>query len=678
MKNQWPLSCFAFLFAFFIANNFIVAQNPHIIDSLNRKLKEKNIHDSTRAYLHMALGDEYFTNEPVQSLLNCNKALQIAEKNIKTAKGQEKKTYSEIIFTAYNNSGYLYKIYGDIKKATDNYFKALNIAEQTGNYNGVASVASNIGIVYRANGNTEKAFEFYKKGLEAAIKSNNQAQIAQGYINYGRYYNSKKDTAAAMKYYRMALDIDLKLNNITATALLYNNIGFVYLNSEDYKRATYYFKKSLEIKIQSNDVPDIVMAYNNLGKVYLKRDKTDSAHYFYNIAESLQKKNKFPEYYGATLNGLYHTYKNKGNMAKALTYLENYKIYSDSLFNNSNKEELTKKEMQYDFEKKEAELKADQEKKEAVALAEGRKQKIILWSVFGILIIAICFSVYIFKIYKEKQKINIELGEKNHLINHQKELVEEKQKEIVESIQYAEQIQKTLIANHDFVNETIPDSFVLFKPKDIVSGDFYWAASVDKSKTETNAGLFYLAVCDSTGHGVPGAFMSLLNINYLNEAIKEKNILQPGKIFDHVRSRLIQTISQNGRQDGMDGILICLNKSTGTITYAAANNAPLLVSKGVVKHLPCDKMPVGIGTRTNSFNEHTFQINKGDVLYLFTDGYADQFGGPKGKKFKYRQLEELLLSIHEMPVQKQAQHLEQKFEEWKGSLEQVDDVCIIG
>ena len=216
----------------------------------------------------------------------------------------------------------------------------------------------------------------------------------------------------------------------------------------------------------------------------------------------------------------------------------------------------------------------------------------------------------------------------------------------------------------------MPNNFILFKPKDIVSGDFYWA-------TEHN-NKFYLAICDCTGHGVPGAFMSLLNIGFLSEAIKENDIETPNEIFNYVRTRLLNSISKEGQQDGMDGILICLDKVTKQLTYAAANNEPILISNAQIKELAKDKMPVGKGEKNESFKLFSIDAKVGDTIYLYTDGFADQFGGPKGKKFKYKPLNELLLSNVAEPMERQKELLDTTIESWKGNLEQVDDILIVG
>jgi hypothetical protein len=253
-------------------------------------------------------------------------------------------------------------------------------------------------------------------------------------------------------------------------------------------------------------------------------------------------------------------------------------------------------------------------------------------------------------------------------LDHSRKVIEEKNSEIISSINYARRIQFTLLAHDNFLQGNLSDHFVLFKPKDIVSGDFYWATKRDDR--------FYLAVCDCTGHGVPGAFMSLLNITFLNEAINEKNIREPHEILNHVRRQLIDSISKEGGRDGMDAILVCFEKDR--ITYAAANNAPLVVRKKEVISLDTDKMPVGKGEKDESFTLRNIKAQPGDFLFLYTDGYADQFGGPNGKKFKYKTLNNLLAELSSRSPLEQRAILEKRFAEWQGDLEQVDDVCVIG
>jgi serine phosphatase RsbU (regulator of sigma subunit) len=259
-------------------------------------------------------------------------------------------------------------------------------------------------------------------------------------------------------------------------------------------------------------------------------------------------------------------------------------------------------------------------------------------------------------------------------IVEQKTIIEEKQKEILDSINYAKRIQFSLLTGEAVFKSHLPEHFILFNPKDVVSGDFYWA-------TPVSDGFVYITA-DCTGHGVPGAFMSLLNISKLSQVINEQNISRPDLVLNHVRTEIIHALNaENGEEskDGMDAILCKIDLKNMKLEYAAANNSFYIIRNNSVIHCKCDKMPVGIGHDDSlSFTYNQLALEKGDMIYTLTDGFADQFGGSKGKKFKYKQLEDLLLSIHHQPLKAQQQLLQKVFTDWKGILEQVDDVLIIG
>ncbi|MBK9285785.1 MAG: SpoIIE family protein phosphatase [Sphingobacteriaceae bacterium] len=260
--------------------------------------------------------------------------------------------------------------------------------------------------------------------------------------------------------------------------------------------------------------------------------------------------------------------------------------------------------------------------------------------------------------------------ERTKEVQSQNQIILHKQKEHIDSLNYAKRIQDTLLATDKFLNKYLPDHFLLFKPKDIVSGDFYWATKNEK--------YFYIAICDSTGHGVPGAFMSLLNMAFLNEAINMRHIEEPHEIMNFVRERLIANLSKDGRQDGMDGVLLRKNIKTGEYDYSAAHNAPVIISSNEIIECAADKMPIGKGVTDKAFTLHELQVKKGDVIVIYTDGYADQFGGPKGKKLMYKPLKEKLKLISELPLGDQKEKLDSFFEEWRGDQEQVDDICMLG
>jgi serine phosphatase RsbU (regulator of sigma subunit) len=432
---------------------------------------------------------------------------------------------------------------------------------------------------------------------------------------------------------------------------------------KNYDESIKFFDKAIAIREEEKNKVGLALSLSMKGSAYLKMGKIQEALKYGERGLKLAQELGFPKSILNSSDILRKIYLASNDYKKAYEMYTLYNQMNDSISNSSNRKAAAKAQLKYEYEKKAAADSLAVVKDKKISEAKLEQEKTIKYSLYVGLFLVLVFAVFIFNRFKITQKQNV-------IIEEQKLIVEEKQKEILDSIQYAQQIQKTLLANHEMANKIIPDSFVMFKPKDIVSGDFYWA-----TKKEDR---FYLAVCDSTGHGVPGAFMSLLNISFLNEAINEKNILEPNEVFNHVRKRLIDNISQEGRQDGMDGVLICMKGNENMISYSAAHNAPLVVRGKEIIHLSADKMPVGKGERKDSFKLFDFKYEKGDVLYLFTDGFADQFGGPKGKKFRYKQMEELILAVAQKDVQSQRNNFEESFEKWKGELEQIDDVCVLG
>jgi len=252
------------------------------------------------------------------------------------------------------------------------------------------------------------------------------------------------------------------------------------------------------------------------------------------------------------------------------------------------------------------------------------------------------------------------------------ELISEKNKEITDSIQYAKHIQTGILPSASIINACLPQSFILYKPKDIVAGDFYWL----EKKNE----YVIFAACDCTGHGVPGAMVSVVCSNALNRAVKEFGLLQPGEILSKVRELVLETFekSENEIKDGMDISLCAWNKNTNELLWAGANNPLWYLQDKQLKSIAADKQPIGKSDNGKPFTTHKVQLHTGDCIYIFTDGYADQFGGGKGKKFKSKQLQDLILLNGNKTPEEQKNILEKSLNEWKGRLEQIDDILIIG
>ena len=280
------------------------------------------------------------------------------------------------------------------------------------------------------------------------------------------------------------------------------------------------------------------------------------------------------------------------------------------------------------------------------------------------------------KLEKTVEQRTEELVQKNIIVEQQKEIVEEKHREITDSINYAERIQRSLLASKMILDENLKDYFVFFQPKDIVSGDFYWASNLSD-------GSFALVTADSTGHGVPGAIMSILNISCIEKAIESEKLTSPAEILNHTRTKIIQTLkkdgSKEGGKDGMDASLISFDFKNSILTYAAANNPIWIVRENKMLEFAADKMPIGKHDKdTISFTQHIINLQKNDVVYALTDGIPDQFGGTNGKKFMYKQLKDLLIKISNFSMQEQHETLKLSLNNWKGDLEQVDDILVIG
>ena len=321
---------------------------------------------------------------------------------------------------------------------------------------------------------------------------------------------------------------------------------------------------------------------------------------------------------------------------------------------------------------------------EEIATIQNR----VYLSVIGFIIL-IASLFFVVNSNRRKKRLNLILSDKNVLIQEQKSIVDERNKAISDSINYAKRLQTAILPTAALVNEFLPESFLLFKPKDVVSGDFHWF----ESKEDT----FFIAAADCTGHGVPGAMVSVVCSNALNRAVNEFNLRSTDKILNKTRELVIETFAKSEKNvdDGMDIALCSINKKTKKIIFSGANNPLWIVRKNefissndtgnILKgekvsliEFKGDKQPIGLYENLNDFSRVEVDVNKGDMIYLFTDGFADQFGGEAGKKFKYKPFKQELLKIQALELSAQKEHLESLFDKWKGDLEQVDDVCVIG
>ncbi len=622
------------------------------------------------AKLYRILGLNYFyKGHNDSSIIVCEKALAISKKM----------NDNSGIAEAYNSMQMAYREIGNYLKAVEVTTLAQRYFEKDNNLKGKARAILNIGILYGDLKQNRRSLEYLNKAKVLFFDLKDTAQWANAITRVANVYMELEQHDSSKVMYLEALKLFQKINHKRGIAVIYNNLaGLTQVCTAD--ESLMYYEEALKARMELGDKVSVCMIYSNIGSTYINKKNYVKALEYLNkslqMAIEIDSKENLPHLYKMIAG----CYKKQGDLNKAFDALKKYAELKDSLFNKESIEKIEEIQTKYETEKKEQEilllnntnaLKGAEIKRNKAEISKQNQQKIIIALVLGFFILV---SVIVFRSYRMAKRAKEIIVIQKKEIEAQKNVVDEKQKEIVDSINYAKRIQYALLANESLLENNLKEHFILFKPKDIVSGDFYWA-------TEHND-RFYLAVCDSTGHGVPGAFMSLLNIGFLSEAIKEKEISKPNEVFNYVRKRLINSISKDNQQDGMDGILLCFDKTTKQITYAAANNAPVLISMNKVSNevceLPKDKMPIGKGERTDSYSLYNINANEGDIVYFYTDGYADQFGGLKGKKFKYKALNELLMLNSNHKLSDQRENLKKSLEIWQGNLEQVDDILIIG
>lgn len=587
---------------------------------------------------------------------------------------------SQVASTAstLNNIGLIYKKKGNYNKAIDYYLQSLNIREKVNDTSGVISSLNNISTIYLEMGEDEKAKEVINRCLKVVDLHEDTRSAAIAFNNLGMVYERQKKIRKAIKAFKQSIQLFKKTNSLRDIALITSNVGVMYRDLEEIDSAFYYIHQASDIGKEINDPEVIASTDFNLAILYIDSSPSkaivlgEKARDISIQIHSIQTQKESAEV-------LWRAYRNKKNYKKSLEMYEEYIMLRDSLNSEENQKEVIRQEYKYEYEKqaaldsiKAAENSKTQEAeiaKKNIEIASKEKEQYMLYSGLGLVIL---FSLFIFNRFKITNK-------QKSIIENQKHLVEEKNKEILDSINYAKRIQTAILPPQKMIKNYLPDSFILYKPKDIVAGDFYWLEPIDSPTKEV---LF--AVADCTGHGVPGAMVSVICNNGLNRSVREQGLSEPGKILDKTREVVIAEFEKSEEEvkDGMD-IAICNLKQLDNnyrLQYAGAHNPLWIVKKGSseVKEIKANKQPIGKYEDQKPYTTHELELNEGDTIYIFSDGFADQFGGDKGKKFKSANFKHLLLSIQDQPMEKQKTLIDNAFEDWKNNIEQVDDVCIMG
>ncbi len=575
----------------------------------------------------------------------------------------------DLLAKAYFITGSSYYDFSQYSKAVTFLYKGLPIADEMRLEFLQSKIYNYLGIIYSDQGNSKKAIYYFKKTYDIAVKLNNVNQQFASSNNLAVDYNNLRMPHLGLYYIKKSEAIAKKFNAINYLPSVYGNKmeSYIYLNNrikakEQLDSINVYYKKT-----EQTDVRQISVNYFS-GQYYQFVKEYKTAIHFFSKNLPLIPKSDIQEL-RKTYNGLYQCYFELRDYKNAYECLVSYHVYSDSLSNTDKIQKSNETENDYKNYKVEKELEIQKLSNLNKSLQLKRNKAIlILVSSISILLIAAIFFFY--KLFRDKRKANA-------LLEIQKDEISVQKKEILDSIYYSKRIQEGILPTEYDLTQTVGEHFVLFKPKDIVSGDFYWA-----SKKANDS--FLIACCDCTGHGVPGAFMSLVAYSLLNKIDETNHYKNPADILNYLNlefPRFFKKEDSNQQiKDGMDMSLIYVDRKNLKLNFSGANNNIYLIRNNVIQVIKADKQPISADTNaTNSpFNNTEVDLKSNDVIFMYTDGYADQFGGPKGKKFKYKQLEEALLNYHILDLKIVKQKLNDDFISWKNNLEQLDDICIIG
>ncbi|MBI2280860.1 MAG: tetratricopeptide repeat protein, partial [Bacteroidetes bacterium] len=681
-----------------ICVKFGLGQNSKI-DSLQNVLETATVDTNIVSTLNELSIELYSVGNYEEALHFAENAKQSANKFIvENSNKNTTKILKKGLAKAHNTVGNIYSDQGIYPDALQNYYISLKIKEKIGDTKGIASAYNNIGIVYKTQGNYTDALNSYKTSLKIKKQLGDKQGIASSYNNIANIYHIQGNFSQAIENYSNSLQLFKELDFIPGITFLYNNIGGVYFNQAEqekdsnkkntlFSNARDNYNASLALFEEISDKRGVVASLINLGTIDLKQKNIPKAKEYANRALALSKNEKSGEMLKDIYNLLAQIETSFGNYKQAFDFYKVFIQLRDSIFNEENTKKTVQMQMQFGFDKKMAADSIANAKEQELKEVEIARQKAEIkvkknqqYGLFGGLFLVIVFAGFMYNRFTitRKQKQIIELQKQE--VEQQKEIVEEKNKEITDSIQYAKRIQNAILPPIKFVKEHLPQSFIVYKPKDIVAGDFYWLETIKSDESRVLRGenpslnthhsqLVLFAACDCTGHGVPGAMVSVVCVNGLNRSVREHGITDPGKILDKTREIVIQEFEKSDDvvKDGMD-ISICALQGN-ILKWAGANN-PLWIIR-LVRHSGLDpeshqkiaahpdsyrehdkyeiieykpnKQHIGKIENPKPFITHTIELQKNDTFYIFTDGYQDQFGGENGKKFKSSKLKELLI-----------------------------------
>ncbi len=619
------------------------------------------------AYRNYGVIYKNMANYP-KSLEFHNNALEISTQD------KDKKS----IAASLNNIANIYYLQSDFPKALEVHFKSLKIKEEIGDKKGIAVSLNGVASIYYLQKNFDKAMEFYLKSAKLREENGDRAGVGLVYNNIGGIFKDKKQYKEADSCFLKALTIQKELGEINSYSNTLNSRAGNYFIQGKYAEARLCFQEALPIQEKNNDKFGIATSHNNLGYICLMEGDYNKSDSYLTEALKLAKEIGLKD----LIKEIYFNFsllkQKQGNYQQAFYFQGLFIEMKDSVYNENSTKLIAEMNTKYDTEKKELLISA-LEKDKIVSELEISKQKNFQYSLMGFSALFVILAIVLFIGFYFKKKANKQLEVQKTEIEIQKTIVDEKNKDITDSINYAKRIQSAILPSIESIQASLPNSFIFYQPKDIVSGDFYWVAE--------KGSRLIIAIADCTGHGVPGAFMSMIGNDILTQIVIEKGITKPNLILtnlhDGVRKSLKQDTSTSNTKDGMDIAIISFEiNNFENVEFAGALRPLWIVKKDAkeITEMKGDKHSIGgaYSSDTREFTNHELKLSTGDSIYLTTDGYADQFGGEQGKKMMTKNMKELLLSIQAKKLDEQKSILEKSFSSWKRNREQVDDVLVFG
>lgn len=576
---------------------------------------------------------------------------------------------------ALYNTGTIYLEFGDHKKALEYMLQAVEPMKKSGNERGYAAVINGIGALYFYQKEYENALVYFDRAKKIYEELHDRSGVSDAINNMANIYIDQNKYDKAIEYFNQCIEIEKEIGNQVEIGAAFMNLGNAYRSAKQPEKAYPLLEQAIALIRPQGNARIKAHVLRSYGNVLVEVGKVSQGIPYILEALTLTKQQDSKVEIVDNYQSLANAYSKAGDYEKAYQYSLLHASLKDSVFTETNSAQIKEMTVRYETESKEKEIQSLTQRTSIQDLAI-KKKKWFLYSSAGGGVLVLIITGLVFSRFRIRQRSNKELETQNNEIVRKKNIIEEKNREITSSIYFAKRIQDSILPTEKYLKKHLPKSTVMFRPKDIVSGDFYFFEQVGD--------LSIIAAADCTGHGVPGAFMSMVGHDVLEQAVKQQGLTQPSLILNYLSKSINSALRQEGQdsaiKDGMDIALCTIDHKKMELQYAGAFNPLYHIRNFELSEIKADKFAIGsyFDANKHSFTNHTISLQKGDSVFLFSDGYADQFGGELNKKFKLNRFKSLLIGVSEQEPAWQLEVLNHNFDEWKGSNEQVDDILVIG